>query len=57
MMTVSIAYNGSEEQEQAIAKMLGRGTHVTVWGAPDDYRLPKPIRPDDNEVDDANSTT
>jgi hypothetical protein len=43
MRTVSIIYNGTQAQQVAIAMMLGDGNHVTVWGAPDDYRLPAPI--------------
>lgn len=42
-MTVSVVYDPSPEAQENLACMLGRGVHVTVWGAPDDYRLPDPI--------------
>ena len=42
-MTVSVMYDPSPEAEENLARMLGRGAHVTVWGAPADYRLPDPI--------------
>lgn len=43
MMTCSIIYNGTEEQQQAIARMRGAGILVTVWDAPPGYKLPEPI--------------
>jgi hypothetical protein len=50
MMTVSVEYNGTEEQAQAIARMRGRGVLVTVWGAPPGYQMPAPIKEDGDAV-------
>jgi hypothetical protein len=50
MMTASVIYNGTEEQEQSIARMRGRGVLVTVWGAPDGYQMPAPIKKDDDDA-------
>lgn len=46
-MTVSVGYDPSPEAQENLARMMGSGVHVTVWGAPDDYRLPTPIRPEE----------
>lgn len=47
-MTASVIWNGTIEQQEAIKRMRERGTHVTVWGAPDWYVLGMVQGDDDN---------